>query len=82
MNNVETTIVPLTVRDNTNTTHVASTSHHSHDTSIESDELGDLTGRQIDLDGIVDLNRRIGISDAIVSSISMYVLPTKHWSNV
>ena len=52
MNNVETSIVSLTVRDNTNTAHVTTTSHHSDYTSIEANEVGDLSGSEIDLDGI------------------------------
>ena len=42
VDNVETTIVSLTVGDDTDTTHVATTGGHGDDTSVEADEVVDL----------------------------------------
>lgn len=63
VNNVETSVVPLTVSDDTNTTHVTTTSSHGDDTSVEADEVGDLASRQVNLDGVVNLDRGIGVTD-------------------
>lgn len=43
VDNVETTIVTLTVGDDTNTTHVTTTSDHGQVTNLELDEVVDLT---------------------------------------
>jgi len=63
VDDVETSIVTLSVSDNTNTTHVATTSDHGDNSSVEFDELGDLTSSQIDLDGIVNLDGWVWVSD-------------------
>ena len=63
VDNVETSVVTLTVSNDTNTTHVATTSSHGDDTGIELDELGDLAGCKVNLDGVVDLDGWIGVSD-------------------
>ncbi len=56
MNNVETTVVTLTMRDDSNTTHITSTSSHGDHRGIEADEVSDFAVRQVDLDRIVDLD--------------------------
>lgn len=63
MDDIETTIVALAVGDDTNTTHVATTSDHGDGTGIELDGVGDLVGLKVDLDGVVDLDGRIGVTD-------------------
>lgn len=63
MDDIETTIVALTVGDDTNTTHVATTSDHGDSSSVEADEVGDLSGLNVDLDGVVDLDGGIGVTD-------------------
>lgn len=82
VDNVETSIVTLTVRDDTNTAlflgkhspssfsctgahHVASTSDHDDDTSVELDEVGDLAGSKVDLDRVVDLDSRVRVADSV-----------------
>jgi len=65
VDNVEATVVSLTVGDDANTTHVTTTSDHGDHTSVEADELGDLSGGEVDLNGVVDLDRGIGVSDTI-----------------
>lgn len=64
VDNVETTIVTLTVGDDTNTSHVTTTSDHGDGASVELDEVGDLARGKVDLDGVIDLDGRVGISDA------------------
>lgn len=65
MDNVETTIVTLTVGNDTNTTHVTTTSDHADDTGIKADEVGDLASGNVDLHGVVDLDGGVGVTDAI-----------------
>lgn len=67
VDDVETTIVALTVSDDTNTTHVATTGDHDDNTSVELDKVGDLARGNVDLDGVVDLDQRVGVADAIIS---------------
>lgn len=42
MHNIEASVMTLAVRDHSNTTHVTSTGDHSDNTSIESNEIGNL----------------------------------------
>lgn len=71
VDNVETTIVTLTVGDDTNTAHITTTSDHGNDASVELDEVGDLAGGEINLDGVVDLDQRVGVADAVSHSVSI-----------
>lgn len=64
----ETTLVDLTVGDNTDTTHVTTTDGHGDNTSVEADEVDNLAGGDINLDGVVDLDGRVGVADAVVES--------------
>ena len=63
VDDVETTIVTLTVSDNTNTTHVTTTSGHGDNTGVELDEVGDLASGNVNLDSVVDLDGRVGVTD-------------------
>lgn len=65
VDDVETTIVALTVGDDTDTTHVATTGNHDDDTSVKLDEVGDLAGGKVDLDSVVDLDQGIRVADAM-----------------
>ena len=99
VDDVETTVMTLTVSDDTDATHVATTGGHSDHTSVEADEVGDfawqeggvsdglwsglgvrgwvvwcgLTGREIDLDGIIDLDRWIWEANAMSNTISIHL---------
>ena len=64
VDNVETTVVALTVGDDTNTTHVTTTSGHGDGAGVELDEVGDLASGKVDLDGVVDLDERVRVADA------------------
>lgn len=63
VDNVETSIVTFTVGDDTNTTHVTTTSSHGDNTSVELDEVGDLSGSKVNLDSVVDLDGWIWVTD-------------------
>jgi len=64
VNNVESSIVTLSMSDDTNTTHVATTSNHGNDTSVELDVVGDLAGSEVDLNCVVDLDGWIRVTDS------------------
>jgi hypothetical protein len=71
MDNVEATIVTLTVGQDTNTAHVATTGDHGNGASVELDEVGDLAGLEVNLDGVVDLDERVGVADAAERSLAI-----------
>jgi hypothetical protein len=64
MHNVEASIVTLSVGNDANTSHVTTTSDHGNDTSVELDEVGDLAGSKVDLDGVVDLDGWVRVTDS------------------
>ena len=66
VDDVETSIVALTVGDDTNTTHVTTTCDHGDNTSVELDEVGDLASGEVNLHGVVDLDSGVGVANAIV----------------
>lgn len=74
VDDVEATIVTLTVGDDTDTTHVATTSDHGNGTSVELDEVGDLASGEINLDSVVDLDQRVRVADARIYRVSRGVL--------
>jgi len=79
VDDVEATVVSLSVSDDTDSTHVATTSNHSDHTSVESDEVSDLAGCKIDLDGVVDLDGWVWVSDSKhPSAFAILIFPTKH----
>jgi hypothetical protein len=73
VNNVETSIVTLTVGDDTNTTHVTTTGSHGNDTSVKLDEISDLASGKVNLDGIVDLNGWVWVSNTVRRLVSISV---------
>ena len=75
VDNVETTIVALTVGDNTNTTHVTTTSNHDNNTGVELDVVGDLASGEVNLDGVVDLDSRVGVADAVLRNPLAQTVP-------
>lgn len=70
VDDVETTIVALTVGDDTNTTHVATTGDHGNGTSVELNEVGNLASVQVNLDSVVDLDQGVGVADAVAQQVS------------
>jgi len=65
VDDVETSVVALTVGDDTNTTHVASAGDHGDHTGVELDEVDDLAGGEIDFDGVVGPDGRVGVLDPV-----------------
>lgn len=65
VDDVEASVVALTVGDDTNTAHVTTTGDHGNGTSVELDKVGDLAGGEIDLDSVVDLDQRVRVADAV-----------------
>jgi len=63
VHNIESTNVLLSVHDDTSTTHVTPASDHDNVAGIELDEIGDLALDEIELDGVVDLDEGVGVTD-------------------
>jgi hypothetical protein len=63
VHNVEASIVTLSVGNDTNASHVTTTSNHGNDTSVELDEVGDLASCEVNLDGVVDLDGWVRVTD-------------------
>ena len=63
MNDIEATNVLLAVYNDTSTAHVATTSDHNNVTGIELDEVGDLAALEVVLDGVVDLDGGVGVTE-------------------
>src|SRR5436190_2201060 len=73
MYDVEAAIVALTMGDDTNTTHVATTGHHCNNTSVKANEVGDLTGSNVDLDCVIDLNGRVWVANPTTPSVYSHI---------
>lgn len=80
VDNVEASVVALTVSDDTNTTHVTTTSDHDDHTSVELNEVGDLASGEVDLDGVVDLDSWVRVTDSTRSLASIMDI-ARPWSN-
>ena len=70
VDDIEASIMTFTMRNNTYTTHVTPTCDHGNGSSVELDEIGNLAGSQIDLDGVIDFDDRIWVSNPILISLS------------
>jgi len=64
VHDIEASVVTLTVSDDTNTTHVATTSSHGNNTGVEFDEVRDLASSEINLNSVVDLDSWVGVTDS------------------
>lgn len=71
MDNVEPSIVALTVRDDANAAHVAATRHHGNDTGLELDEARNLARGQVNLDRVIDLDDWVRVADAALGTHSL-----------
>jgi hypothetical protein len=56
-------LVLLLVLDDSYTPGVPLASHHDHVADVKLDEVHDLVGLQIDLDGVVGLDERVGVAN-------------------
>jgi hypothetical protein len=61
--NVETSQVPLGVDDNSNASHVPSSDRHGEVSGFELGEVDNLVLHEVELDGVVDLDGRVGVTD-------------------
>lgn len=79
MDNIESTSVPLTVSNNTSTSHVTSTSDHNNIASIEFYKVDNLILFKIELDGVIDTDMGVGVADgsAVMSDDVGYTFSTK-----
>jgi len=64
VNDVEASDVFLTVDNDTGPTHVATTSDHNNVTGIELNEVGYLVLLDVEFDGVVDPDCRVGVADS------------------
>lgn len=53
----------LTVHDNTCSAHAATTSDHDNVAGIKLDKVGDFVLLNVELDGVVDFDQRVGVAD-------------------
>jgi hypothetical protein len=63
VDNVESSVVTLTVGDYTDTSHVTSSGDHGDGSGVEADDVNDLSGLEVDLDGVVDTDDGVGVTD-------------------
>jgi len=63
VDNVKASNVTLAVGDDTDTTSVTTTGDHGNVTNLKLDELVELAGLQVELDGVVDLDQGIRVAE-------------------
>lgn len=63
VDDIESTIVTLSMCDDPNTAHVAATGDHSDCTSIELHKIGNFASGEVNLDGVVDFDGRVRETD-------------------
>lgn len=63
MNDIESTNMSLTMDDNTSTSHVTPTSDHSDVPGLERHVVSDLVLLEVELDGVVDADGGVGVTD-------------------
>jgi len=63
MDNIKPPNMLLAVNDDTSTTHVTATSDHDDVASVKSDELKNFALLEVKLDGVVDLDSWVGVTD-------------------
>jgi hypothetical protein len=63
VDDIEATLMSLSVGDGADSAHVSTSGGHDNVTVLKLDERGDLAGGQVDLDGVVDLDERVGVPD-------------------
>lgn len=61
VDDIETTMVSLTMGDNTNTTHVTTTSDHADISNIEFHKVRDLVLLDVEADGVIGADRGVGV---------------------
>lgn len=64
VDNVESTLVPLPVNNDTTPAHVPSSGNHDDVTDIKLDVVNDLVVNKVELDSVVSLDNWVGVSDS------------------
>lgn len=65
VDDVETSVMALTVGDDADTAHVTTTSHHGDGAGVELDVVLDLASLKVDLDGVVDTDGGVRVADTV-----------------
>ena len=65
VNDVETSIVTLAMGDDANTAHVTTTGNHGNGAGVELDKVLDLASLELNLDGVIDSDERIGVANTV-----------------
>jgi hypothetical protein len=65
IDDLEAALVLLPVLDLSYTPDVPPAGHHDHVADVKLEEVHDLVGLQIDLDGVVGLDERVGVADGV-----------------
>merc|ERR1711937_82172 len=60
---IERTVVAVTVLEGTDATHVVTASNDGEVANLKLDEVNNLAGVEVELNGVVDTNVRVGVSD-------------------
>jgi len=63
VNDVETSMMLFTVSNDTNSTHVTTTSDKGQVTAVEFDKVSDLARFNIEFNSVVDFDERVGVTD-------------------
>lgn len=63
VNNVETSRVVISVNNDTGSAHVSAAGDHDNVSGLELDVVDNLVLDKVELDGVVDLDSRVGVSD-------------------
>ena len=64
VNSLKGSLMLLPVLNDSNTASVSSTSHHDNISNIKFNEIGDLAGLQVQLDGVISLNNWVRVADS------------------
>ena len=76
VDNVETTLVTFKMGDGTNTTQISATGDHDNVAGTELDVVNNLSSSKVDLDGVVSLDKGIGVTD------SATIVCNKEWNTL
>lgn len=63
VDDIETTVMSLTMSDDANTAHITTASNHGDSSSVESNEFGNLPSFEVNLDGVVDADEGVRVAD-------------------
>jgi hypothetical protein len=85
VDNIKATNVLLTVNNDTGPTHVTTAGDHNDVTGIELNKVGDLVLFNIELDGVVDPDARVGVADSstiVGNDVGDALRTNGHFSNL